>query len=392
MRIHHLAAGILAVLPAFVRVDAGGIARLSAVERAPRRGRLLRSSTSTQADDARSHHGPVQIALAGASELIEADAVELYLPAVGDDGDFPADPEPLVYDLDWRDGAGGGWHGRLRGSGSGGGTAHFAASPLDGLQDDRVAGLVRRGDGTTVRIATRPDGSHWFESWDDAGAGVGPRDPAAEDEDGDDGDYGDPSDPDGGGGSGRRLQGNQPYEFGDDDGSVIDHLSVYTRRGMCEHAMVGYYPCPDTPYVRAPIEEFIALQYTITNYAFVNTHLPTYLNAVHVFMDPDYDMAVHAVPTRPDQNPIGAALSHLKTPGSGHLEEARRRQDLYCADVVTLWGTEGLGLAGGPYSVVNHGSGGWGFAHEIGHNLEAGHRNDDPDKGERRVFVLEQSI
>lgn len=152
---------------------------------------------------------------------------------------------------------------------------------------------------------------------------------------------------------------------------------------MCEHALVGYYPCPATPYIRAPIEEFIALQYTVTNYALANTRVPTRLRSVHVFMDPEYDqddVAAPIVEADPDKSEIGVALSDLKNVDSGHLSEARRRQDLYCADVVTLFATIGLGLAAGPYNVCNHGSGGWCFAHEVGHSINAGHRDDDPNK------------
>lgn len=394
MRLHHLATGALvALLPSITRADAGGgIARLSAVEPASRPGRLLRSSSAEEdgcggsSREDRSHHGPVQLTLLDAAELIEAASIELSLPSLGhgeEEGEDSEDDEILyTYDLDWRDEAAGGWHGRLRaGEGEGDGdnetqqskamgTAHFVASPLEGLQENRLAGVIHRGDGMVLRITTKPDGTHWYESWDDESLGSAAN--TARDE----------TETNTPAGRRRDLQ-DEVALFGDDDGSVIDHLSVYTRRAMCQHALVGFYPCPLTPYIRAPIEEFIALQITVTNYVLDNTHVPTRLNSVHVFMDPDYDQEKYASPIvedDPERSEIGVALSHLKTIGSGHFEEARRRQNLYCADVVTLFATIGLGLAGGPYNVVNHGTGGWGFAHEIGHSINAGHRSDNLDK------------
>lgn len=388
MRLHHLATSFLVfILPSTPRAAASdsdtGLVRLSASKSLLRPGRLL-SSSSLQDDHGfseSSHHGPMHVKLLNTMELIDAASIELSLPSYPDQGaeeDFDNEVT-YTYDLDWRDEVGGGWHGRLRQVGAEDtaattATAHFfAAPPSKGLQKNRLAGMVHRGDGTMLRITTKPDGTHWFEVWDDGSISSTSRNEEAEgtsvlDENDD--------------GVGRRRD-QEVADFGDDDGTTIDHLSVYTRRAMCEHALVGFYPCPPTPYIRAPIEEFIALQVSVTNYVLANTHVPTRLNSVHVFMDPDYDQEKYAVPiadSDPNRSEIGVALSHLKTVGSGHFEEARRRQNMYCADIVTLFATIGLGLAGGPYNVVNHGSGGWGFAHEIGHSINAGHRNDDPNK------------
>mmetsp|Transcript_26948 Transcript_26948/g.48936 ORF Transcript_26948/g.48936 Transcript_26948/m.48936 type:complete len:792 (+) Transcript_26948:61-2436(+) len=393
MIVHHIALGVLIALLSPVSTAAsasnGGIARISNIEHTPRPGRLLRSSVPTEnrddsvdGDDG-SHHGQVQLTLFDAAELIEAASIELSLPSLHSSARHH-ETTLYTYDLDWRDEVGGGWHGKLRDDGDAQqsvmGTAHFVASPLGGLQENRLAGMIYRGDGTTLRITTKPDGTHWFEIWDETETQAD----ASEDE----------------GVEGRRRledleeedldwevwaveedqEEQQEINPGDDDGTVIDHLSVYTRRGMCEHALVGFYPCPSTPYIRAPIEEFIALQITVMNYVLQNTHVNTKLNSVHVFMDPDYDQETDA--TGYDGSPISVALGHLGNVDGGHFEEARRRRNLYCADLMTLFGTNGLGLAqvGGSNSFINHGSGGWGFSHEIGHNLNAGHRNDDRRK------------
>ena len=225
--------------------------RLSAAEGALRPGRLLRSLPNREdnGDDDNgggSHHGEVPLSLFSATDLIEADSIDLFLSLPGRDG------EAYAYDLDWRDDAGQGWHGKLR---DGEGTAHFVTSPSKGLHEHRLARMIHRGNGTTLQVITGPDGKLWFECWDESlTAGVGTRDPGEMPE----GDHlGETHDVDGDRKRGRSLQ-EQPA-FGDDDGSVIDHLSVYTRRTMCEHALMGFYPCPSTPYVRVPIEEFIAL-------------------------------------------------------------------------------------------------------------------------------------
>jgi len=385
MLLNHIALGtLLSILTLPSGVDAGGsggIARLSAIEQTPRAGRLLRSSSSADNDGDGSHHGRIQLDLVDAALLIDASSIELSLPSmIGlEGGEGETKMASYAYDLDWRDEIGGGWHGKLRNAGgsSGSETAHFfGATPSEDLGENRLAGMIHRADGMTLRITTKPDGTHWYEIWDDAlaiAADAADRDREAVEEDDKDDDAS----------SRRDLQAPDPGAFGDDKGSIIDHLSVYERRAMCEHAMVGFYPCPATPYIRAPIEEFIALQVTVVNYVLTNTHVPTQLRSVHVFMDEDYDqieVAAVEMEADPTKSEIGVALSDLKNIDSGHLEEARRRQNQYCADIVTFFATKGLGLASGPYNVCNHGSGGWCFAHEIGHSINAGHRNDSPDK------------
>ena len=146
-------------------------------------------------------------------------------------------------------------------------------------------------------------------------------------------------------------------EGGEDDGSVIDVLVVYTPDGR--RSAGGH----------ESIRTLIEMLVQETNQAYGDSDVRQRIRLVAA-TEVDYEMGG-----------IPEALKHLREKRDGHLDEVHQIRDLYAADLVLLWTPSGGGLA----SLIHNP---WGadaerfgfsvspspaFAHELGHNMGLRH-------------------
>ena len=143
---------------------------------------------------------------------------------------------------------------------------------------------------------------------------------------------------------------------GTDDGSVVDILVVWTPAAQDR---VGGFNRAGEAAIRAKIDLAIAF----TNDAFRRSGVFASLNLVGAERV-DYE-----------ETYSGVDLSRLEDPKDGHLDDVLTLRDSVGADLVhLLWGRGGgRASVGGAFSA----SGGFYFAHEIGHNLGVSHARDD---------------
>ena len=150
-------------------------------------------------------------------------------------------------------------------------------------------------------------------------------------------------------------------EGGEDDGSVIDVLVVYTPDGR--RSAGGH----------ESIRTLIEMLVQETNQAYGDSDVRQRIRLVAA-TEVDYEMGG-----------IREALQHLREEGDGHLDEVHQIRGLYAADLVLLWTPSGGGLASiidNPWNATAASLGfsvstSQAFTHELGHNMGLRHERSN---------------
>lgn len=169
--------------------------------------------------------------------------------------------------------------------------------------------------------------------------------------------------------------------FGHDDGSELDLLIYYTKRGACQW-LDEPYPCTLDKAALNLLDTKAQTWVTYMNTVMSNSEIDVTFVKVHSAVDPTYDEG-----SNPTSAAIDFAADDLRNVGDGKMDDAHVLRDEYSADFVVGFmykksGASGVGwiptklpntydafsMTGGSYSLLKLLG-----VHEVGHNLGCNH-------------------